>query len=266
MKPVKVIVLLVLATYVVIALLVYANQHSLMFFPSTDYVTPGEVGLVDVNEVILLSKSKQKFISWFGRARNGQATILFFHGNAGAVSHRARRFRDFMAAGYGVFVVGYPSYGGSEGVASEDSFRQVSRLAYDYVRGEGIDADELVIYGESIGTSVAVQLAAQIDAKALILEAPMKSVVDVASEHYPYLPVSLLLKDKFQSDNHIGRVEMPLLVMHGDRDVVVPIESGKDLFTLAKEPKSFVTLEGAGHNDLAQFAVAEIAGQFIDSL
>jgi len=171
-----------------------------------------------------------------------------------------------MAEGYGVFILGYPGYGGNEGSPSEKSFREASLLSYEYLRNLGLDAEDVVIYGESIGTGVAVQLAAHVEAKALILESPMTSAIDVASEHYPYLPVSLLLKDRFKSDDHIDRIEMPLLVMHGDRDTIIPIKIGQELFALAKEPKSFVTLEGAGHNDLQLYPVKEIAREFIDSL
>jgi len=266
MKPVKVFLLLVLASYFAINLLVYANQRELMFVPTPDHVTPEEVGLADVDEVTLVLESKLELNSWFGRAKNGQPTILFFHGNAGAVNHRAHRFRELMAEGYGVFILGYPGYGGNEGSPSEKSFREASLLSYEYLRNLGLDAEDVVIYGESIGTGVAVQLAAHVEAKALILESPMTSAIDVASEHYPYLPVSLLLKDRFKSDDHIDRIEMPLLVMHGDRDTIIPIKIGQELFALAKEPKSFVTLEGAGHNDLQLYPVKEIAREFIDSL
>lgn len=266
MKSVKFILLLILAIYFAVSLLVYANQRALMFVPTADYVTPEEAGLVDVEEVTLQSDSEVKLNSWFGQARNGQPTILFFHGNAGAVSHRAHRFREFMGHGYGVFVLGYPGYGGNEGTPSEESFRQAALVAYEYLRKQSIDADDIVLYGESIGTGVAVQLAAHVEAKALILEAPMTSAVDVAREHYPYLPVKLLLRNKFHSDEYIERIQMPLLVMHGDRDAIIPIKFGQGLYAMAKEPKSFVAVKGAGHNDLNQYPLNEIVRNFVESL
>ena len=266
MKAAKILILFVLAIYLAINLYVYANQRDFMFFPTLLRVTPEQVGLANVAEVTLQTGSNLELISWFGKARNDQPTILFFHGNGGAVSHREHRFRGFMDAGYGVFMLGYPGYGGNDGNPSEESFREASLLSYEYLRDIGIDPDDIVIYGESIGSGVAVQLAATVQAKALILEAPMSSAIDVAREHYPYLLVTLLLRDRFQSIDYVDGIGMPLLVMHGDSDAIIPIRSGQKLFNQASEPKTFVSLKGAGHNDLQLFSVAEVAREFIDSL
>jgi hypothetical protein len=237
-----------------------------MYFPTLERVGPEEVGLHDVDEVTLQTNSNVNLTSWYGRAKIGRPTVLFFHGNGGAVNHRAHRFRELMSEGYGIFVLGYPGYGGNNGHPSELSFREGSTLAYEYLRNSGVSADDIVIYGESIGSGVAVQLAASVKARGLILEAPMSSTIDVAREHYPYLLVSFLLKDTFQSIDYIEHIDMPLLVMHGNSDQIIPIRVGRKLFENAKDPKTFIELKGAGHNNLQLYSINEFARDFIESL
>ncbi len=253
----------VAVAYFGLIVFVYAMQRQMMYLPSADRMAPEIVGLDAVDEVTLTTPSNLKLYSWYGPARAGQPTVLLFHGNAGAVVHREYRFRQMMRFGWGVFVLGYPGYGGSDGRPSEPAFHEAAMTAYEFLIGQGIAARDIVLYGESIGAAVAVRLAAGVDARALILESPMASAVDVASRHYPYLPVRLLLKDAYLSVQHIGRIAMPLLIMHGEADRIIPLQSGEKLFARAVEPKRFVALSGAGHNDLFQHPTAEIARQFL---
>ena len=262
----KVFVTLLLIAFVGIHALFYLSQRQLMYFPTRERVQPRDVGLVDVQEVALRNRAGETLLSWFGGARAGKPTILFFHGNGGAVNHRAHRFRGLMADGFGLFMLGYPGYGGSDGRPSEQAFLEAARLAYEYLRGEGLEPDDIVIYGESIGSGVAIQLAATVGAKGLVLEAPLSSAVDVAREHYPWLLTGLLMKDTYRSIDYIDRIDMPMLVMHGENDQIVPIGLGRKLFKEALDPKTFVPLPEAGHNDLHLYPTDEIAGDFIEAL
>lgn len=266
MKGTTVILGLILAVYLGVNALAYTNQREMMYIPSTERVSPADIGLDSVDEVTLATGSNVKLISWFARPKNNRPTVLFFHGNAGAVSHRAYRFHELMAHGCGVFVLGYPGYGGNAGEPSEANFHEASRLAYDYLRASGIESSDIIIYGESIGSGVAVQLAAEVSAKGLILEAPMSSAIDVAREHYPYLLVGLFLKDRYRSDEFIDKIDMPLLVIHGEQDAIIPLQLGKKLVDRAVEPKTLVVIEGAGHNNLSQFSTGSIAREFIESI
>lgn len=249
--------------YVAVTFAVYAFQRQLIFMPSENRILPEDMGLAEVAEITILTATNQSLYSWYGRAKGDQPTILFFHGNAGNVSNRAERFRQFMAKGFGLFILGYPGYGGSDGSPSEASFLDASQLSYDYLLKQGIKADNIVLYGESLGTSVAVQLSARKRAKALILEAPMSSVLDLAKTQFPYFPIGLLLRDPFLSIDYIDQIRMPLLVMHGDSDQIIPISSGRMLFEKAIEPKAFNSIKGAGHNNLHRYAVAEIVQSFL---
>ncbi|MDJ0750772.1 MAG: alpha/beta hydrolase [Woeseiaceae bacterium] len=244
----------------------YLSQRQLMYFPTRERVLPEDIGLVDVEEVALHNQSGEALLSWFGRARAGKPTILFFHGNGGAVNHRAHRFRGLMAEGFGVFMLGYPGYGGSDGRPSERAFVEGAGLAYEYLQEEGLGPNDIVIYGESIGSGVAVQLATGVGAKGLVLEAPMSSAADVAREHYPWLLAGLLMKDAYRSIDFIDGIEMPMLVIHGENDRIIPIELGRKLFDAAPDPKTFVSLPGAGHNDLYLHSTDDIAAEFINRL
>ena len=255
-----------LAGYCSINVLAYTNQQNMMYIPSVERISPADVGLANVDEVVLATESKVELTSWFARPANNRPTVLFFHGNAGAVGNRAYRFRDMMVQGYGVFVLGYPGYGGNAGEPSEANFNEAAQIAYDYLRQSGIESSDIVIYGESIGSGVAVQLAAKVPARGLILEAPMSSAVDVAHEHYPYLLAGLLLRDSYRSVDYIENIDMPLLVIHGDKDAIIPLQLGKALVDHAREPKTLVVLEGAGHNNLSQYSASGIASEFIKSL
>ncbi|MFQ5610482.1 MAG: alpha/beta hydrolase [Woeseiaceae bacterium] len=251
------------AVYAVFVVLIFLGQRQLMYFPFKERIAPDQIGLSGVDEIVLELGNDEQSFSWYGPALDGQPTILFFHGNAGSVGYRADRFVDFMASGYGLFMLGYPGYGGSDGRPTEAAFTRASRTAYDYLLARGVAPGDIVIYGESIGSGVAVQLAANVDARALILEAPMSSAAEVAAIHYPYLPVKALIRDSWSSIDYIERVNMPLLAIHGTNDRIIPISSGRELFDKAPGPKQFVPVEGAGHNDLPMYPVVEFVRGFL---
>ena len=258
------ILLTFLAVYAVFVVLVYLGQRQLMYFPFKERIAPNDVGLDDVEEIVLDLGNGQESYSWYGQAAEGKPTLLFFHGNAGSVGYRADRFVDFMERDYGLFMLGYPGYGGSDGRPSEASFTSAARNAYEYLIDRGVAPDDIVIYGESIGSGVAVQLAATVEARALILEAPMSSATDVAGIHYPYLPVKALIRDSWSSVEHIDKVDMPVLAIHGTRDRIIPISSGRKLIDSANEPKKFVPIEGASHNDLTMYPIVDLVRDFLE--
>lgn len=262
----KTVLTALLIAFVGIHVFFYLAQRQLMYFPSRERVLPRDVGLADVEEVTLRNVSGESLLSWFGSAQTGRPTVLFFHGNGGAVNHRAHRFRGLMADGFGVFMLGYPGYGGSDGRPSEPGFVEGARLAYEHLVGQGILPEDIVIYGESIGSGVAVRLAADVGAKALVLEAPLSSAADVARVHYPWLLAGPLIKDTYRAVDVVDRIDMPMLVIHGESDRIIPIDIGRRLFDAASEPKTFVGIAGAGHNDLHLYATDEIAADFIDAL
>ncbi len=257
-----------LAAYALLVTFIYTQQRDIMFLPSTDRLQPVDVSifLSDVKEVTLETRDGQNLYSWYAQAMTRRPTILFFHGNAGSVPLRHLRMQGWMSKGYGVLMLGYPGYGGSEGEPSENGFAEAAQLAYDFLRDEGLSAEQVVIYGQSIGTGVAVTLASENPAKALILEAPMMSAKAVAQQHYPYLPVSLMLKDPFLSMDRIDKIGMPLLIIHGDQDQIIPVAHGRALYEKAVTPKTFHPMQGAGHNDLSAFPVLKVTEEYLLTL
>ena len=171
--------------------------------------------------------------------RGAKPVVIYFQGNAGGLNLRADRFRWLTGDGFGLFALSYRGYGGSTGKPTEAGMLLDAAAAYEFAAAV-YPARRIVVWGESLGTGVAVALAATKPIGRLVLEAPFTSAADVGARVYWFLPVRLLMKDPFRSDQRIGQVTAPLLVVHGERDQVVPIALGERLFALANEPKRFV--------------------------
>jgi fermentation-respiration switch protein FrsA (DUF1100 family) len=188
--------------------------------------------------------------AWFSPAQLGKQTILYFHGNGGEIADRAERFAAYQAQGFGVFFLSYRGYGASTGLPSEQGLINDALAAHDWLMARGIAAGEVMLVGESLGSGVAVQLAAERRVKALALEAPFASAANVAAAAFWWLPARLLMKDKFDSIAVIDKVKAPLLIIHGDRDGVVPLSEGQALFARANEPKEMVVIPGGSHGSI----------------
>ncbi len=249
--------------YLVIAVGIYAFQRSLIFYPDATYSTPAESGLGGVNEVKLETPDGQTLIAWYAPAAPGKPTFLYFHGNAGNLVNRAPRIERFARAGYGTFMLAYRGYGGSTGKPSESAVVADAVLAYDHLRGLGLPPRDILPYGESLGSGVAVQLAARHEVGALILDAPYTSLPAIGKRLYPFLPVETFMTDRFDSKQHIAEVRAPILILHGTNDGVIPVELGRELFQAAPEPKAMAELQGAGHSDIYMFGALEHLERFI---
>ncbi len=250
MTAFKIIMALLLMTYLVICAAIYAFQRQLQYFPTRNAPTPATVGLADVQVDRLPTSDGEQIEIWYAPAAPGKPTILFFHGNAGEIADRAPRLAAYQAAGFGAAFVSYRGYGGSTGTPTEAGFLQDARAAYYWLLVHDVPSRQIVLIGESLGTGVAVQLAATVPVGVVVLEAPYASAVDIATGLYPWLPVRLLMKDQFRSDEYIAYVTAPLLILHGTADQVIPFASGQALFAAANDPKTFITLEGMGHDAL----------------
>ena len=191
----------------------------------------------------------EHLVTWFAPAAPGRPTILYFHGNAGNLANRSERVRRFLARGWGVLFMSYRGYSGSSGKPSESANVADAKLAYDVLRKAGVAADDIIVYGESLGSGVAVQVAAEKPVGGLVLDAPYTSIVDVAEASYPYLPVRPFIFDRYETMRFLPKVKAPLLVMHGEDDRVIPVEMGKAVYAAANAPKEIATFPRAGHSD-----------------
>lgn len=238
-------------------------QRSFLFpAPQTARTTPAAAGFPEVEEHILQAGDGEKVIVWHAPAKPGHPVVLYFHGNGDYLAGFFGRFRDLIADGTGVVALSYRGYAGSSGQPSEQGLLQDAAAAYAFTSAR-YSADRIVVWGFSLGTGVAVALAAEQPVAKLILEAPYTSIADVAASAFPIFPVRLVIKDPFRSDLRIARVNVPLLIMHGVRDPTIPIRFGEHLFALAHEPKQFVRFPEGGHNDLDNFGAMATARRFI---
>jgi fermentation-respiration switch protein FrsA (DUF1100 family) len=242
--------------------LMYVAQRSLMYHPERLRTPPAEAGLFDAQEVVLDTADGEKVIVWYVPPKGNKPLVMYFHGNGGALRYRADRFRALVDDGSGLVALSYRGYGGSSGSPSETGLITDAEAAYAFAAAR-VPAERIVLFGESLGSGVAVALAATDRVGGLVLEAPFTSAADVGAAVYWFLPVQLLMKDPFRSDARIGKVTAPLLVLHGERDGVVPIALGERLFSLGNEPKRFVRLPGGAHHDLDQHGALDAVRRFI---
>ncbi|MHA1598090.1 MAG: alpha/beta hydrolase [Alphaproteobacteria bacterium] len=262
---------LLVCGYVLVLGALYFFQRGLIYYPNTAPPDITASGVSDMQPVRTVTSDGLELLSWYRAATPGKPTLVLFQGNAGNIQHRGTKVRQFLDAGNGVMLVGYRGYGGNPGSPSEQGLYADARAALDYLENTGVAADRVVLYGESLGSGVAVKLAAEWADKAmpvagLVLESPFSSVVDSAAFYYPYIPVGWLLKDRFESTAIIADVAAPVMVIHGERDEVTPVRFGRKLFEAAVQPKQAHWIRDAGHNDLADYGLQDLVLDFLNGL
>jgi fermentation-respiration switch protein FrsA (DUF1100 family) len=247
-----------------LAVLFFAQRSFLFPIPTAARTTPQAAGFAEAEEHVLATADGEKIIVWHVPARPGRPVVLYFHGNGDFLAGFFGRFRDLIADGTGIVALSYRGYAGSSGQPSERGLLQDAAAAYAFTTAR-YGAERIVVWGFSLGTGVAVALAAEQPIGKLILEAPYTSTADVAASLFWFLPVRQVMRDQFRSDERIARVKVPLLIMHGSNDPAIPIVFGERLFALAREPKQFVRFPGGGHENLGNFGAIETARQFINA-
>lgn len=250
--------------YAIVVAGMYFLQRNLMYFPGSFRPSPAAFGVPQMRAETVRTSDGLDLLSWWSPpVRSGLPVVAFFHGNAGHLGVRAFKVRPFLERGWGVLLLAWRGYSGNGGSPTEDGLYDDGRAALRFLAAKGIKAENVAIYGESLGSGVAVQVATEARVGALVLEAPYSSIADVAQERFFYLPVKVLLRDHFESIRKIGRVTAPVLIVHGERDAVIPVEFGKKLFRAARAPKTGRFIDRAGHNDLYEFGAASIVNEFL---
>lgn len=236
--------------YVALLLLLYIFQRKLIYFPDTSTYTQS---ISPFNNVDIPKPDGKTFKSLFYKGEEGWPCIVFFHGNAGRAEHRIPKVLAYIDKGYSVLLVEYSGYGlNQQDPISEQNLYVNAEASRSWLeKNYNFKNEDLIIYGESIGTGVAVDLASKIKTpKALILEMPFISLQARVKELYSFIPVSLLLKDKFLNDRKIQSVKSPKLFLHGYDDTVIPIQHAKKLYDLANLPKEYNFYENGTHDNL----------------
>lgn len=264
MTALKWLLIVVSAGYACGLIVLFFAQRSLLFpIPTAERMAPQAAGFPQAEEHVLTTADGEKVIVWHVPARPGRPVVLYFHGNGDFLAGFFGRFREIVADGTGIVALSYRGYAGSSGRPSERGLLLDAAAAYAFTTAR-YNADSIVVWGFSLGTGVAVALAAEQPVGKLVLEAPYTSLADVAASAFWFAPVRLLMRDQFRSDERIARVRAPMLMMHGALDPTIPVAFGERLFALANEPKRFVRLARGGHNDLDNFGAIEIARKFIN--
>ena len=266
------ILLLLLLALAGFALWLRHNESRLIYFPEhTLEGNPLRAGLT-YEDVWLHSDDGIKLHGWFMPSRQPSGlTLLLLHGNAGNISHRMDKYAVLLGLGVNVFALDYRGYGSSTGEPSEAGLYHDADTAYHYLTGQrGIAPQRLILYGESLGSAVAVDLASKQPSGGVILEEAFTSAADVAQQMYPFLPMRWLVRSKFDTLDKIARINAPLLILHSQDDELFPLSYAQRLLVAARLPKQLVVLHG-GHNDafvvsatqyrtaLQQFFAARIA-------
>lgn len=225
-------------------------EKKLIYFPQRELdLTPADLGLPH-QEVTLRAEDGVRLHGWFLPVREAALVVLVCHGNAGNISHRLDRALLLQAKlGLSVFLFDYRGYGKSEGRPDEAGTYRDARAAYQHLIDGGLAPERVVLFGESLGAAVAVQLALEKQVAALVLESPFTSIADMAKAVYPFLPLGRLVRTRYDNLAKISSIRAPLLILHGTRDRTVPFEQGERLFRAASGPKRFFAIPGAGHND-----------------
>jgi fermentation-respiration switch protein FrsA (DUF1100 family) len=241
---------------------------SLVYFPDGElYGDPADAGLA-FTDLTIPTEDGERLHGWWipTRARPARGHLLFFHGNAGNVSHRVEHAHALSDAGLDVLLVDYRGYGRSTGRPSEEGLHKDARASLVALRaGAGVDPRRLVYMGESLGAAVALRLALEEPPAACVLQSAFTSLRDVAREHYP-AALSSLAGGAYPSLERIARVRAPVLVVHGEEDEIVPVAHARALFAAAPEPRRLRLVPGAGHNDLVQAMGASYGTEVADWL
>jgi uncharacterized protein len=265
-----VILIFSLALLVMISLL----EKHMIYYPVKypgGFWEPERFG-VPVEECWFAAEDGVRLHGWYARAPKTDAafTLLWLHGNAGNITHRVENMRDLLALGVDVFIFDYRGYGKSEGEPDEQGLYLDAVAAYDYLVSEkNVDSDNIVLFGRSLGTAVAVDLATRREVCGIILESAFTDARAMARLMIPFLPVGSVISSRFDSAGKIGGVHVPVLFTHGDRDSIVPIGLGRKLYEAANEPKYFYTIPDADHNDTYIAGGKEYydrIGEFLDTL
>jgi uncharacterized protein len=256
-----VVALIVLAALAALYLGARHYAHSILYQPSHVIVAPTLPG---ISAERITTSDGETLVAWYARPQPGQPIFLYFDGNGGAPELWGERWRAITEYGAGFLAVYYRGYSGSTGAPSEAGLINDARAGYDWLIAQGYAPRDIVIHGFSLGSAVAVQLAAERPARALILEAPMTGVDDIARAHAPG-GFTGFMRDSFKSRDFIARVAMPVLIAHGDADRVIPFAHGEALFARAAAPKQFVRMAGGDHTSLPRDGLYAHIWAFLDS-
>ncbi len=267
MRFLKILVTVCIALYLTAFVALTVMQRSFIF-PASDGSEMEAINWQAIkgqDRFFIETEDGETLSAWYQPPQAGKPVFMFFHGNGGRLDLMKWRWQRIMKEGYGIFTLSYRGYPGSTGSPSEEGLINDARAGWKWLSAKH-QPDDIIIHGLSLGSGVATALATEVDAKALILEASFSAVVDVAAERFPIFPTRWVIRDTFLSRERIAEINMPLLVVHGTEDSVIPFHLGQRLFERAVEPKQFIAMEGSDHSTLVRDGVYPLIWGYLAGL
>ena len=230
-------ILTIFAIYFLVLVFLYFYQRNLLYHPNENNYSEDKIA-VDIEKVKIQTADNIELLGWYHEKNlKDYKTLVYFHGNAGSLENRIHKLNHFQDMNINFLIIAWRGFNGNKGKPSERGLYVDGKSAIDWLKKKGVDEKNLILYGESLGTGVATHLAQNKNYAGVILETPFTSMVDAAKNFYPYIPINLLLKDKFENFKKVKNINTPILVMHGEVDQIVPFSMGKKIYEIANNPK-----------------------------
>ncbi len=266
MNYITIILLSFVLIYLIILSLTYIFQRNLLYHPSENNYSGDKIS-VSVQKIKIKTQDELELLSWYHKKNSKDyKTILFLHGNAGSLENRIHKINHFKNMNVNFLLLSWRGFSGNNGKPTEKGLYEDARSAVRWLASIGVAEKDIIIYGESLGTGVAIEIAQNKKFAGIILESPFTSMIAAGKDKYPYLPVKFLLKDKFESDKKIKNIKSPILIMHGKVDKLVPFHMGKKIYELANEPKYFYFSDYDNHMMEYNNNLLKALKKFINSL
>ena len=261
--------LIALFVYISIVGVLYFQQRNFIYFPDQNVPDKAAVNAEGIaKDILVTTDDGLKLAAWFIEpSADGKPVVLFFHGNAGNISHRLFKVSDYTNAGYGILMAEYRGYGSNPSSPTEEGLYKDGRAYFSWLNNAGYEDKDVIIYGECLGTGVSVQMASERDVKAVILEAPYARLSDPAQKTYFFIPfIDMLMHDKYHSIDKIGAIKSPKFFMIAGKDEVLGPQTGLNLYKTAAEPKALEVFSNAQHNTIYTYGASDSVLEFLSKL
>ena len=262
------ITITIIISYIGFCLFMYKQQYLLLYQPKTEKISPDQVNAKNANIIKVKTSDNVILEGWYFRPqKENMKIIVYFHGNGWVIGNGYQNVKYLLDNGYGLLMVEYRGYSGNNGKITEQRLYKDSRAFIDWLHNnKNIPYNAMIFYGESLGTALAIKMASEYNPYSLILFSAFSSMLDLAWERYPYIPVNILLKDQYRNDLVISNIKSPILFLHGQKDKLVPIKYGRKLFEKANKPKDMKVYEYGTHTNLYNLGAREAVISFLNSV
>ena len=230
-------ILIIFVIYFLVLVFLYFYQRNLLYHPNENNYSGDKIS-VDIEKVKIQTSDNIELLGWYHKKNlKDYKTLVYFHGNAGSLENRIHKLNHFQDMNINFLIVAWRGFNGNKGKPSERGLYLDGKSTIDWLIKKGVNEENIILYGESLGTGVAIHLAQNKNYAGVILETPFTSMIDAAKNFYPYIPINLLLKDKFENFKKVKNINIPILIMHGEVDQIVPFSMGKKIYEIANNPK-----------------------------